>query len=173
MITYIESIRNTLFRLLMITGAILSLNQTAFGQEQPPRPIRIYPTSQILSFGAFYHGASGGTVIIDPSGSRSATGDVIPLGLGYSFSAAMFEVHAQRGTVISILNGPPVTISGSNGGSIQLVTGPTDPGPTFVSTVHFNVPIPLYVGGTITVGSPVANPPGTYNGTFNITIVKE
>lgn len=85
----------------------------------------------------------------------------------------MFEVHAHRGTVISILNGPPVNISGSNGGSIQLVTGPTNPGPTFVSTVHFNVPIPLYVGGTITVGSPVANPPGTYNGTFNITIVKE
>lgn len=35
MIISIESIRNTLLRLLMITGAILSLNQTTFGQEQP------------------------------------------------------------------------------------------------------------------------------------------
>jgi hypothetical protein len=85
----------------------------------------------------------------------------------------MFEVHAHRGTVISILNGPPVSLNGSNGGSIQLATGSTIPGPTFVSTVNFSVPIPLYVGGTITVGSPVANPPGTYNGTFNITLVRE
>lgn len=173
MIFSIDNIKTTLLRLLIITAVSLALAQTAFGQEPPPRPIRINATPQILSFGAFYHGASGGTVIIDPSGSRSATGDVIPLGLGYSFSPAMFEVHAHRGTVISILNGPPVSLNGSNGGSIQLATGSTIPGPTFVSTVNFSVPIPLYVGGTITVGSPVANPPGTYNGTFNITLVRE
>jgi hypothetical protein len=173
MIFSIDNIKNTLLRLLIITAVSLALAQTAFGQEPPPRPIRINATPQILSFGAFYHGASGGTVIIDPSGSRSATGDVIPLGLGYSFSPAIFEVQAHRGTVISILNSPPVSLTGSNGGSIQLATGSTIPGPTFVSTVNFNVAIPLYVGGTITVGSPAANPPGTYNGTFNITLVRE
>ncbi|MBN2666835.1 MAG: DUF4402 domain-containing protein [Bacteroidales bacterium] len=173
MIFSIDTIRNTFLRLLMVTAVILALTQTAIGQEPPPRPIRINATAQILSFGAFYHGASGGTVIIDPSGSRSATGDVILLGMGYSYSPAMFEVHAHRGTVISILNGPPVSLPGSNGGSIQLATGSTIPGPVFVSNVNFNIAIPLYVGGTITVGIPAANPPGTYNGTFNITLVRE
>lgn len=173
MIISIETIKTTLLRLLMITGTILALTQSAFAQEPPPRPIRINPTAQILSFGAFYHGSSGGTVTIDPSGSRTATGDVVLLGMGYSYSPAMFEVHAHRGTVISILAGPPVNLPGSNGGSIQLVIGSTIPGPTFVSTVNFNVAIPLYVGGTISAGSPAANPPGTYSGTFNITLVRE
>lgn len=173
MIISIDAIKNRLLRSLIISAAIMALAQTAFCQEPPPRPIRINATPQILSFGAFYHGASGGTVIIDPSGSRSATGDVILLGLGYSYSPAMFEVHAHRGTVISILNGPPVSLPGSNGGSIQLVTGSTIPGPVFVSTVNYNIAIPLYVGGTITIGSPAANPPGTFNGTFNITLVRE
>jgi len=173
MIFSVNTIKNTLLRLLIITAAMLASGLSALGQEPPPRPIRINATAQILSFGAFYHGASGGTVMIDPSENRSVTGDIIPLGLGYSYSPAMFEVHAHRGTVVSILNGPPVSLPGSNGGSIQLVTGSTIPGPTFVSTVNFNVAIPLYVGGTITVGSPLVNPPGTYSGTFNITIVRE
>jgi hypothetical protein len=85
----------------------------------------------------------------------------------------MFEVYAQMGTVVSILNGPPVSLTGSNGGSIQLVTGSTIPGPVFVSNVSYLIAIQLYVGGTIIAGSPAANPPGTYNGTFNITLVRE
>jgi len=31
----------------------------------------------------------------------------------------------------------------------------------------------LYIGGTLTVGNSVANPPGSYTGTFSITIVRE
>lgn len=143
-------------------------------QEPPPRPIRINPTAQILSFGAFYHGALGGTVSIDPSGDRTSTGDIVLLGMGYAYSPAMFEVHAHPGTVISILNGPPVNLTGSNGGSLQLSLGSSIPGPQFVSNVKFNIAIPLYVGGTITVGgSSAANPPGTYNGSFYITLVRE
>ena len=143
-------------------------------QEPPPRPIRINPTAQTLGFGAFYHGPGGGTVSIDPSGTRSSTGDIVLLGLGYAYSPAVFEVNAHPGTVISILNGPPVTLTGSNGGSLQLSLGSSIPGPQFGSNVKFNIAIPLSVGGTITVGgSSVANPPGTYNGLFYITLVRE
>ncbi len=43
-----------------------------------------------LSFGAFYHGAVGGTVTISPSGARTSTGDIVLLGMGYSiFSVAL------------------------------------------------------------------------------------
>jgi len=142
-------------------------------QEPPPRPIRITPTAQILSFGAFYNGAGGGTVTIDPYGVRTSTGDVVLLGLGYSYSSAMFEVHAHRGTVISILKGPDILLSGVPSGSMNLHIGNTDPNSPFVSNVNFNIAIPLYVGGTLTVGPPGANPPGNYSGSFYITIVKE
>lgn len=142
-------------------------------QEPPPRPIRIFATAQTLSFGAFYHGAAGGTVIIDPASSRSSTGDVVLLGLGFPFSAALFEVHAHAGTVISILYGPPVTLTGTPSGSMTLQIDSSNPTSPFVSTVHFNVAIPLYIGGTLTVGNSAANPPGSYAGTFDITIVRE
>ncbi len=142
-------------------------------QEPPPRPIRIYSTAQTLSFGAFYHGASGGTITITPAGSRSSTGDVVLLGLGYPFSAALFEVHAHRGTVVSILLSPPVTLSGTPSGSMTLQINSSNPTSPFVSTVNFNVAISLYTGGLLTVGNSAANPPGSYTGTFDITIVRE
>jgi hypothetical protein len=51
--------------------------------------------------------------------------------------------------------------------------GSSSPPAPFVSTVHFNVPIYLYIGGVLTVGSTAANPPGSYTGTFDITLVRE
>jgi len=166
----IESrLRITLPVIALMILALPELN----AQEPPPRPIRIYPTAQTLGFGAFYHGATGGTVIIDPNSMRSSTGDVVLLGMGYVYSAALFEVHAHAGTVISILNGPDVFLTGTPAGSMRLHIGTSNPASTFVSTVHFNVAIPLYVGGTLIVGNSVANPPGNYTGTFQITIVRE
>lgn len=141
-------------------------------QELPPRPIRI-DLVQNLSFGAFYQGPTGGTITIDPSGSRSATGDIIPLNLGYLYFPAMFEVHAHPGTVLSILNGPPTTLTGTPSGSMTMQVGASIPASPFVSTVHFNIAIPLYIGGILNVGSPAANPPGSYTGTFDITLVRE
>lgn len=141
-------------------------------QELPPRPIRIYLV-QDLSFGAFYQGPSGGTITIDPSGIRSSTGDIIPLDLGYLYFPATFEVHAHPGTVISILNGPNTVLTGTPSGTMTMQIGSSIPSSPFVSTVNFNVGIPLYIGGTLIVGSPAANPPGSYTGTFEITIVRE
>jgi Domain of unknown function (DUF4402) len=160
---------------IFILSAIFLLSATVNinAQEPPPRPIRINSTAQILSFGAFYHGASGGTVIIEPSGARSSTGDVVLLSLGYSYSAALFEVRASRGTVISILKGPDVMLTGIPSGSMSLRIGNTNPTSPFVSNVNFNIIIPLYVGGTLTVGNSAANPPGTYTGSFYITLVRE
>jgi hypothetical protein len=155
--------------IIFLLVGFLDLN----AQEPPPRPIRINPTAQGLSFGAFYHGATGGTVIIAPSGLRSSTGDVVLLSLGYTFSAALFEVHAHPGTVISILNGPNEVLSGIPSGSMTLHIGASNPASPFVSTVQFNVPILLYIGGTLTVGNSAANPPGSYTGTFNITLNRE
>jgi hypothetical protein len=163
------------FRIILIIPVVLmySLSLELKAQEPPPRPIRIDVTAQGLSFGAFYHGAVGGTVVILPSGSRSSTGDVVLLGLGYPFSAALFQVHANRGTVISILNGPDAVLTGIPSGTMSLHIGSSNPSSPFVSNVNYNIAIPLYIGGTLTVGNSAANPPGSYTGTFDITLVRE
>ncbi len=166
---------STEWQKFLLTGIfLLTVTRVSYAQEPPPRPIRITPTAQILSFGAFYHGISGGTVTVFPDNSRLATGDVVLLNLGYAVTAARFEVHAHPGTVIAILNGPPTLLTGGTPpGSMQLTVGSSYPASPFVSNVHFNVPIYLDIGGILDVGNTAANPPGSYTGTFNITLVRE
>ena len=172
-------IKNTDFcrmRFLLIILPVIFLlasSQEAKAQEPPPQPITVTVTGQSLSFGAFYHGPVGGTMTINPDGSRSATGDVILLNLGYLFSTALYEVVANPETVISLLNGPDVTLPGSNGGSLTLHIGNSNPASPFVTTAVPPASTPLNVGGTLTVSNPGANPPGSYSGTFDITFIQE
>jgi len=51
--------------------------------------------------------------------------------------------------------------------------GSSNPASPFVSTVPYTVAIPLYIGGILTVGNSAANPPGSYTGTFNVTLNRE
>jgi hypothetical protein len=152
---------------------LFAASRQIIAQEPPPRPVTVTVTAQILSFGAFYHGPVGGTVTIAPDDSRSATGDVVLLGMGYLFSSARYEIIANPGTVISILNGPNVILPGSNGGSMTLQIGDSFPASPFVTTVPYGVITYLNIGGTITVGNSAANPPGNFSGTFDITLVQE
>lgn len=155
--------------LLVIIFILLS--SASLAQEPPPRPIEVTVTSQQLTFGAFTHGATGGTVTVSPGGLRSSTGDVILLDLGFAFYPTVYEVVANDGTLISILNGPDAILAGSNGGSILLTIGSSDPASPFVASPPF--PNLVSIGGTITIGNSAANPPGTYSGTYDITIVQE
>jgi hypothetical protein len=143
------------------------------GQEKPPRPAIVTVTTQNLSFGAFTPGVGGGTVTISSAGSRSATGDVILLNLGYSFSTALYEVTANPGTVVSLVNGPDVILTGSGGGSMTLHIGASSPVSPFVITTIPPAFTLLNVGGTLTVGNILANPPGDYSGMFDITFIQE
>ena len=149
----------------------LLLPSASFAQEPPPRPIRVTVTAQQLTFGAFTHGAVGGTVTVDPANARFSTGDVILLDLGFSFHPTIYEVRGNPGTVVSILNGPDAVLTGTNGGSILLTIGSSGPPSPFVLTPPF--PNLVRIGGTITIGNSAANPPGTYSGTYDITFVQE
>lgn len=130
-------------------------------------------TIQNLSFGAFTQGSSGGTIIINNDGSRNASGTIVPLNLGAAYFQAIFEVEAPEGTVISILNGPDAILTGSNGGSMSLKIGNSDPASPFISTVVPPLKTQISVGGTLTVGTPQQSPPGNYSGTFYITFNNE
>ena len=152
---------------------LLTLSSLVKAQEPPPRPVVINVTAQTLSFGAFAHGAVGGTVSISSGGIRSSTGDVILLSLGYPYSTTLYEVIANPGTIISILNGSDVTLPGSNGGSITLTIGASDPASPFVTSTPPPLPTYLNIGGTISIGNTAANPPGNYSGTYDITFVQQ
>lgn len=141
--------------------------------ENPPRPVVVYVNpAQGLIFGAFYQGSSGGTVIIYPDGSRSTTGSVIQTSQGFSFSPAIFEVDAEPGTLVTIVNGPDVTLSGSNGGSISLHIGNADPVSPFIARATSPGRTQIRIGGTLTLTNPLANPPGNYSGTFSVTFIQ-
>lgn len=163
-----------LFCLLTLPLMGIVAGNAAYAQVQPPRPLSVYVNpAQPLSFGAFYQGPLGGSISVSSTGSRSSSGDVVQAGLGYSFSPAMFEVEGLPGTIVSILNGPDVTLSGSNGGSMTLHIGNSDPGTPFILTTSSPSRTVVTVGGTLTVGPPASNPPGSYNGSFTITFIEQ
>ena len=163
--------------LLVIGLGFMSI--ISFGQTDPtdtlpgdPGAISVYRV-QDMSFGAFSHGPTGGTVIISNSGSRSVTGDIVPLNLGTFYFQSIFDIDAPQGSIISIQNGSDATLTGSNGGSLSMQIGNSDPSSPFIITVTQPARTQVSIGGTLTVGSPVANPPGTYTGTFYITFNQE
>lgn len=142
-----------------------------YGQEPPPRPIAVTANTG-LSFGAFSQGAAGGTVTVPANGVRIATGDVILLNLTPSYSAAIFEVVGNPGTMVSILSWPAGVLSGTPSGSMTLQINTSYPTPFVINTTP-PLSTLLYIGGVITVLNPGSNPPGNYSGTFNITFIQE
>jgi len=159
----------------MLYAAILMLGCFSVkGQPPPPKPISIYTSPlQGLMFGAFFQGPAGGTVIVNPDGSRSVTGSLMAANLGHPFSAAVFEIDATAGTAISIMNGPDITLTGSNGGSVSLHIGAASTGPSFVTSVSPPSRTQVMIGGTLTVGSALANPSGNYSGTFSVIFIQQ
>jgi hypothetical protein len=169
---YILASRNRFFHLFVLCIVLLLFSASANAQVQPPKPIKV-TTFQNLSFGAFFQGVAGGSVIIYPSGSRAVTGDVIQASLGYSYYPAIFEVEANPGSQIIIQKGPDVLLSGSNSGTMTLHIGDTDPVSPFVNSTTPPGRTQVRVGATLLVGSPLANPVGAYNGTFTITFIQQ
>jgi hypothetical protein len=136
----------------------------------PGDPGGVYAyTLQNINLGAFSHGNTGGTLIISSDGTRTATGDVVPLNLGETYYNAVFEIEAPPGAIVSILNGPDATLTGSNGGSMMLHIGDSYPATPFYNTNAPPARTQISIGGTLTVGGSGTAPPGSYTGTVYIT----
>jgi hypothetical protein len=168
------SIRIQVAFLILLGVSIISSFQTIAAQEPPPKPIVVTVTAQTLSFGAFTYATTTGTVTINPDGSRSSSGTVIPLNLaGYPYTAALFQLVGTPGTVITLLQCPDVNLTRGGGGSMTLQIGASNPATPFVITTTPPSSTPLYLGGTLLVGTQAVNPPGSYSGTYLITFVQE
>lgn len=139
--------------------------------ENPPKPIVVtVSTLQHLNFGTFIQSGNNGTVTVTPQQLRSATGSIILPNMSSIVTAALFDVEALPGTLITIVNGPDASLSGSNSGSITLKVGDSSTGSPFITrSDHTEV----FIGGTLTVGPLAANPAGNYSGQFTVTFIQQ
>ena len=148
---------------------LLSLNVTA--QEMPPRPLSVFFV-QNLSFGAFYPESSGGSVTITPFGVRIPSGSVFLVNMGYLYFEAIFEIDANPGTLVSLLYSTSV-LNGSNGSYMLLQLGGSNPQSPVITTGILPARTQIHIGGILTVGNLLSNPPGLYSGIFTITFIQE
>jgi hypothetical protein len=132
-----------------------------------PAAAQTLTRTQDLSFGAFAAG-TGGTVTITPQGARTATGDVALIGNSQGSPAAFDASGSANATYqITLPADGTVTLTGSNGGSMSLssfASSPSSQGQLSSAGTQT-----LQVGATLGVGSNQA--PGTYSGSFNVTVV--
>jgi len=165
----------------VIFGLIFTLfSISAKAQENPPIPFQIVVnTARNLNFGAFTVGTGPGSVTINSDGSRTNTGDTYLLNMGSTPSRAIFDVIANPGTLIQIQLQSLNNLTGSNGGEITLKIDSYSTiydyniGQTFITTANPPFATTVYVGGTLTLGSLSANPPGQYTGSFTLTFIQE
>jgi hypothetical protein len=93
--------------------------------------------------------------------------------MGFVFTSALFEVEANPGSVVAILNGSDVTLTGSAGGTLLLHLGGSYPSAPLITTAVPPAKTAVTIGGTLTVGAPSSNPPGSYSGSFYLTFIQE
>jgi len=122
------------------------------------------------SFGTFYTGSTGGTVT-DPSiGSRQASGSVV-LFPSDPVNPAFIRLQSKVDASITISTGVVENLSNGSGAEMQLQINDIYPVSPFM--VSEGPTYNIYIGGTLTVGSPSTSPAGNYSGSFEIIFNQE
>jgi len=157
---------------LLLTLAALTSAPAAFAQsaDGDARAVTLVPLSLVnvtdLDFGTMLSGATAGTVTINPfTDARTMTGGVT--GIGSGGSAAHFVTFGGPLQFIFITRGPLPVLIRDGGSETMNVSGLTLDGATFRFLSAAGV-VNLNVGGTLQVGANQV--PGTYRGTYDITV---
>jgi hypothetical protein len=142
----------------------------AAGVAAAGKAIAIKPLSIVklrdMDFASAIPGATGGTIIIDPTNdSRSVTGSVIAA--GGTPLAAQFITAATAGRLLQVNHGGLPTLTRVGGGATMNVTQLTLNGPV-LRTITATGILDLRVGGTLAVGANQLG--GDYTGTFQIIV---
>lgn len=123
--------------------------------------------TQALQFGSMAAPLAG-TVIIDAAGVRTATGGVILLGAGGAAGTFTMSTGLYRCTGVALATitaGPNATLTHASLPATMAVNNFTM---NIVAGDAFDPAIPLTVGATLNVG--VLQEPGTYTGTYTVTV---
>jgi len=171
--------------ILLVSVLFMLFNSILKGQNTaPPLPQRTATATvtQNLSFGdiSVETTSAGGTVTVDYTGSRSSTGDVYLLNLGFPVEQAILEFHLCPGRSVKVLFNPLVQLTnGSYNMNLAInrlrigTTLLTTSGQSFFSNKGCNDTHYIEVGGTLTVGNLLSNPHGDYTGSFTVTLAQE
>lgn len=119
-----------------------------------------------LSFGAFTAG-SGGTVNLSAIGARSKTGGVMLSSQGAPASAAQFSIGGTASSTVVITLPADGTVTLTDGANTMALNGFVS-NPNGTGIVGGGGTLIVSVGAVLTVGS--AQPPGSYTGSFNVTV---
>jgi len=126
--------------------------------------------TQALAFGKFVAG-SGGSVTVNASGARSASGGVLLLASGGG-AVAQFNITGDPNAAYAVTlpadDVVTITIAGGGGGSSMAVNSFVS-SPAATGTLNGGGAQTLKVGATLTVGAGQAV--GNYSGTFNVIVV--
>ena len=79
-----------------------------------------------------------------------------------SVTAGQFDVTGAAGLVVDLTGSPTATLTDGNGNSMPIVLEKSDRDLTMTGS-----PLPLYVGGAITVAA--NQTPGVYSASFDVT----
>lgn len=172
------------FFYLVCTFALApSLSFSQGNPENPPIPVEIEVRSaNIMNFGSFLLAdpdmANNTLTLRTDNSVINQNGNIIQMN-GQPTTAALFDVYANPGTILSLQINNPYTLNGSNGGTLSLnldsfeINDKLIRDMLFITTKPSNTYNTLSIGGTLTIGPTSANPPGAYSGNIMITLIQQ
>lgn len=168
----IKLIKNTAQILSLFLCISISFNSIIISAQPalPSRQITVLPT-QPIDFGVFVVNG-GGTIEVDYQGNVNDVG-VISVNTT-TVTPAIFEIKLCQGRKVTIEYDYSVMLTGSNGGQLELIIGPTERGENgdeFDVDSNCDFITILRVGGTLIVPSNAV--PGVYSGSFPITFTQQ
>lgn len=155
-------LRKHIVQLICVTVFLVTFPISSFAQLT-------VSTIQNLSFGTFASTGAGGTVVVSSTGVGSATGNVVLMSNSVEHQAIFHLTYTGNKKNVTSINIPAsVTLTRTGGlGTMHMVFSTPNPNPSF--QINANSSIDLSIGGTLTVGTIVANPSGSYTGSFSLT----
>ena len=146
--------------------------QSAYGQVSATAnatafiaaPITITKVTD-LQFGGYISGI-GGTVTISTVGARTSSGPIPLSNTLYPVGVASFTLTGAPNYVYTITLPGPTVLAGAGGSNMNVTTFVSNPSAT--GTLSAGGTSTLTVGGTLTLSG--NQTPGTYTGTFAVTV---
>jgi hypothetical protein len=122
-----------------------------------------------INVGSVVAGATTGTVTLNvPAGDRTATGGTqLGTSVGVSLGPHTLSGKPKDGWAVNSSSAIPFTLTGSNGGTMQVTAVDLEPSTTNTGTFPTSGTTSMfYLGVTVSVGTSATTPAGSYTGNW-------